>query len=89
MKFRRKPEEVDAIQLTKSNREAVIQFVGKANVKTKPWDPVNLYIIRDNTHDDLVMPGQYVVKEEYGLFKVIDPNIFEAMYETKKEGLKP
>ena len=86
MKFRKKPTEIDAMQLTRQNREAVIQFVGKENVKTKPWDPINLYIVKNNSEDHLLMPGMYVIKGAHGTFEVVEPPIFEAIYELPREG---
>lgn len=80
MRYRRKTDVVEAMQLTKSNREEVIKFVGAVNVKTKPWDPKNLYLIKGPREDDFVEVGSYVIKRENG-FEVLPPAIFQAMYE--------
>lgn len=89
MKYRMKVKVVEAMQLTKTNRDDVIKFVGQANAKTKVWDPKNLYLIKSNNEDDFVEVGYYVVKREDGRFEVMAPSIFEAMYEQETQaGLK-
>ena len=92
MKYRLKSTEIEAMQLTKDNREAMVSFIGKEAIKTKSWDPVNLYIIKTNSEDWLVTPGQYVLKLSYGQFSVMNPDDFMRQYEPivppKEQGLK-
>ena len=83
-----KPQLVEAMQLTKTNREEVIKFVGQQNAKTKAWDPKNLYLIKSNNEDDFVEVGYYVLKRADGRFEVIAPHVFEGLYEVAQEGLK-
>jgi len=86
VKYKRKPEEVEAMQLTDKNRDSVIAWIGQVNTKTKTWDPKNLYIIRNNSSDDLAMPGDYVIKVADNKFEVVPAAIFEVIYEVPKEG---
>lgn len=86
MKYKMKPQKIDAILLTDKNRAEVIAFLGEQNVRSFSWDTKTLRLpTLDEAHDRVIVPGNYIIKRADGAFEVVEKETFEAMYE--KEGM--
>lgn len=82
-KFRSKVVEIEAMQLSDSNREAVVKWVGENNIIIFTYDPVNLRI-RTLEGDMLAQPGDWVIKGLEGEFYPCKDSVFKAKYELVK-----
>lgn len=80
--FRKKPVQIEAVEVTAENRDAVIAWIGK---DARPWNPLNP-IYRGICIETLegVMTanlGDWVIKGVKGEFYPCKPDIFAATYE--------
>lgn len=65
MKFRKRPDEIDAIQWSGSNWHAVLEFCGHGNVQT---DGKDVFLTDDKTAPRSVRQGQWIVRSPNELF---------------------
>lgn len=80
-KFRSKPIEVLAMQLTKENRADILKWMGEGNYgKTDSHDPVNIHIKTVNGVA-VAAPGTWVVKGVQDFYPC-DDTTFRARWEA-------
>jgi hypothetical protein len=87
VKYRRKPEEVDAMQLTKENRAEVLKWMGDTTrVQPRAWDPVNIMINCLDGRDRMLIVDDYIIKipGKPPEFEIIPKERFEMDYEKVK-----
>ena len=77
-KFRKKPVEIEAIQLTENNIDALVEFCGD-KIKSHPLTGVVIETLEGNM---LASNGDYIIKGVKGEFYPCKPDIFEMTYET-------
>lgn len=91
MKFRRKPEYVEAVQLTQAAIDAHVLdgaplpdgCIVTSWEAHPPTRKVHRAVARlRNKGRDLVMPGDWIVRSADSAFSVCKPDEFEAMYEA-------
>ena len=77
-KFRKKPVEIEAIQLTEDNIDALVEFCGN-KIKSHPLTGVVIETLEGNM---LASKGDWIIKGVHGEFYPCKPNIFELTYEA-------
>lgn len=92
MKYRKKPVLVDALEWKGNNREAVLDFVGRDNLKMS-FFPKGRLDIRIVTLEGIlkVRHGDWIIKGIKGEFYPCKPDIFAETYEPVEapEGQEP
>lgn len=81
MKYRKRATEVEAMQLTKDNRKAVLEFIGEPNLVVKTWDPKNVHVRVMEGGERCLSVGDYIVKHDSQTFEVFPREYFEINYE--------
>ena len=76
-KFRKKPVEIEAIQLTEDNIDMLIEFCGN-KIKSHPLTGVVIETLEGNM---LASKMDYIIKGVKGEFYPCKPDIFEMTYE--------
>jgi hypothetical protein len=77
MKYRKKPVEIEAIQLTEENLDKIMEFCGD-KIKSHPLTGVVIETLEGNMTAD---KGDYIIKGIKGEFYPCKPDIFELTYE--------
>ncbi len=77
MKYRKKPVEIEAIQLTEENLDKIMEFCG-GKIKSHPLTGVVIETLEGNMTAD---KGDYIIKGVKGEFYPCKPDIFELTYE--------
>lgn len=81
MRYRKRATEVEAMQLTKDNRKAVLEFIGEPNLVVKTWDPKNVHVRVMEGGERCLSVGDYIVKHDSQTFEVFPWEFFEINYE--------
>jgi hypothetical protein len=76
-KYRKKPVEIEAIQLTEENLDKIMEFCGD-KIKSHPLTGVVIETLEGNMTAD---KGDYIIKGIKGEFYPCKPDIFELTYE--------
>jgi hypothetical protein len=76
-KYREKPVEIEAIQLTEENIDKIIKFCGD---KIK-WHPLTGIVIETLEGNMTADKGDYIIKGVKGEFYPCKPDIFKLTYE--------
>ena len=80
--FVAKPVTIQAVQLTKQNRDELLDLLGKSNVVDKPWDPINIHI--QNPHGVVTLEiGHWLIKDAQGSWYPCNNEIFQQKYQKK------
>ena len=77
MKYRKKPVEIEAIQLIEENIDKITEFCGD-KIKAHPLTGVVIETLEGNM---LASKGDYIIKGVKGEFYPCKPDIFEMTYE--------
>lgn len=77
-KFRKKPVEIEAIQLTEDNIDALVEFCGN-KIKSHPLTGVVIETLEGNM---LASKGDWIIKGVKGEFYPCKPDVFEQTYEA-------
>lgn len=77
MKYRKKPVEIEAVQLTEETIDEVMEFCGD-KIKSHPLTGVVIETLEGNM---LASKGDYIIKGVKGEFYPCKPDIFEMTYE--------
>ena len=79
MKYRKKPVEVEAIQWTGDNAQAVRDFLREA---TYGWNPARYaWVVATLEGNVGVLPGDWIVCGAAGAFSICKPDEFALTYE--------
>lgn len=88
-RYVKKPEAIEAIQLTRTNVNFLANWCGGRVVReSKPSDRTDVYIALDMPHLDGILRaivGDYITKDEHGVFGRTKAEIFEISYQ--REGI--
>lgn len=88
MKYRRKNQLIDAMQLDKDNRLLVLRWLGPGaiNVIERTWDPVNIHIktLEEPVEGQTLIPGDYIIKHGATDFEIVPRERFEMDYEKEQ-----
>lgn len=87
MKYRRKTEFVEAMQLTKDNQKDVLRWMNNSAkwVDGRSWDPVNIAVKVHNAPGPvLLQPGDYIMKVD-DEFEVVPKERFEMDWEAETQ----
>lgn len=80
MKFRKKPVEIEAVQLLAENEQELMAFVEVGQVPFEIIGPEE-WIIHTLEGDMHVSPGDWIIRGVVGEFYPCKPEIFEQTYE--------
>jgi hypothetical protein len=85
MKYRKKPVEIEAVQLTRRYSDVALDFIGKENLSEYnlgEFEEDSCYFkIKTLEGDMLASEGDYIIKGVKGEFYPCKPDIFEMTYE--------
>lgn len=81
MKYKKKPEVIEAIQYTGDNYKEICDFVGKELRRPMiQYEPLEI-IIETLEGNRIVKVNDFIIKGEHGEFYPYKPDIFEKTYE--------
>ncbi len=91
-KFRKKPEVIEAMQLSAQNREEICKWInGGVSGASKPKLRLKAWYYDDSASDELYLDaidctkcattGDYIIKHENGLVDAWEQKQFESLYE--------
>lgn len=80
MTYRKKPEEVEALQFSGDNQKQLADFTDCVTYRTWEDGFLQLDLIKG---DLFILPGEYVVKNENGEFSKMKEETFHRNYELK------
>lgn len=72
LKFRRKPDIMEAIQITNDNLEEAKAFLGDKFYGTWDWHPGRVGFLTINGSSAGCDPGDWILKDPYGRFLWLD-----------------
>lgn len=90
MKYQRRPEVVDAMQVTRDNRNLILTWMGEpkneeqSKVVPRSFDPRNIMVKCFDGEQKLAVVGDYVIKHSPNDFDVMPREYFEMQYEPAK-----
>lgn len=85
-RYRKRPVEIDAIQMTGGNTLEVVTFIrdggGKYSTSTHPTDGTHDQVFIHTLEGEMrAVDGDWIVRGVQGEFYPVKPDIFEATYE--------
>ena len=89
--YRRRPAEIEAVQWTDTNADALTTFAGQRFMTVDPEDRIDdadaTASLRESAHEcwSLLRPGDWVVKRGEDDFAVLTPEKFADLYEATDE----
>lgn len=77
-RYTKKPEDIEAVKLTKANQKEVMAWCGSTEWRFKPMDTDPIGIVLPNQL--LVRYGHYLLRDGSGEFSPLRPDVFERDY---------